>query len=138
MELISNEDDVCKILFTTRRTQLACRLFLNYLKEHKAVSRRELSRFAWELQEGKVKEGFHYSRTQFYAQVRRVLLTLGLMGIQERFDEKKDFDLRFTIVRQKYVPVRQPITRRPPDGLNLVRLTWAVCSKWNEEFVDGV
>jgi hypothetical protein len=137
IQLISNEDDVCKLLFAQRRTQQACRLFLDYLKEHKALSRRELSRFAWDLQAGKVKEDFHYSRTQFYAQVRKVLMTLGLMGIVDRFDEKADFDLKFTIVRQKYVPIRQPITKRPPDGLNLVRLTWVVCHKWNMEFVTS-
>jgi len=36
--------------------------------------------------------------------------------------------------RDKYVPVRQPIAKRAPDGLNLVRLTWIICRKWNSEF----
>jgi hypothetical protein len=135
IQLISSEGDVCTLLFAQRRTQQACRLFLDFLKEHKALSRRELSRFAWDLQAGKVKPGFRYSRTQFYAQVRKVLMTLGLIGIEDRFDQKAEFDLQFSIVRQKYVPVRQPITKRPPDGLNLVRLTWVICDKWNREFL---
>jgi len=37
-------------------------------------------------------------------------------------------------VVDKYVPVRQPIAKRAPDGLNLVRLTWIICRKWNSEF----
>jgi hypothetical protein len=38
-------------------------------------------------------------------------------------------------VVDKYVPVRQPIQKRPPDGLNLVRLTWVICKRWNDEFL---
>jgi hypothetical protein len=40
---------------------------------------------------------------------------------------------RKSVVR-KYVAVHQPITKRPPDGLNLPRLIWIVCEKWNREF----
>jgi len=38
-------------------------------------------------------------------------------------------------VVEKYVPVRQPIPKRPPDGLNLVRLMWIICKRWNDEFL---
>lgn len=136
MELISSEDDFCKLLFAQHRTQVACRLFLDFLKQHRALSRRQLSRFSHDLQAGKVAPGFRYSRTQFYSQIRRTLMTLGLIGIEDRFSEKHDFDLVFTFVEQKYVPVRQPISKRPPDGLNLVRLTWIICNKWNREFLE--
>lgn len=37
---------------------------------------------------------------------------------------------------EKYVAFRQPISKRPPDGLNLVRLTWLICKKWNDEFLE--
>jgi len=54
--------------------------------------------------------------------------------IEQRLGEKQDFDVK-TFVRAKYVPVRQPIPKRPPDGLNLVRLMWVICKRWNDEFL---
>jgi len=64
-----------------------------------------------------------------------VLLTLGLVAIEQRFETKQDFDLTVFVVREKYVPVRQPIPKRPPDGLNLPRLMWIICKRWNDEFL---
>jgi hypothetical protein len=49
---------------------------------------------------------------------------LGLITIQQRFDEKQDFDVKSFAVREKYVLARQPIPKRLPEGLNLPRLTW--------------
>jgi parallel beta-helix repeat protein len=39
-------------------------------------------------------------------------------------------------VKEKYVPVWQPIPKRPPDGLNLPRLMWTICKRWNDEFLE--
>jgi parallel beta-helix repeat protein len=39
-------------------------------------------------------------------------------------------------VKEKYVPVCQPIPKRPPDGLNLPRLMWTICKRWNDEFLE--
>jgi len=99
-----------------------------------------MSRFADDLEHGKIEERFKYSRRQFYAQIRRTLLTLGLMAIEERFVGILSQDLaperRFhRDIVEKYVPVAQPISKRPPDGLNLPRLTWNICRKWNDEFL---
>jgi hypothetical protein len=47
-----------------------------------------------------------------------------------------DFDLSSDRLKEKYVPVRQPIPKRPPDGLNLPRLMWIVCKRWNDEFLE--
>ena len=136
IELISSDQDICELLFAQKRTQHACRLFLDYLRERGGLTRGELSRFAWDLEAGEVEEGFQYRRTSFYRQIRRVLLTLGLVAIEQRFEAKRDFDLTSFVVREKYVPVRQPIPKRPPDGLNLVRLMWIICQKWNREFLE--
>lgn len=116
--------------FAQNRTQRACRLFLNYLKGRGGLTRSELSKFAWNLEAGKIEKSFTYRRTSFYRQVRRVLLTLGLVAIEQRFDAESND------VKEKYVPVRQPIPKRPPDGLNLVRLTWIICKRWNDEFLE--
>jgi hypothetical protein len=141
MELISSEADVCSLLFAQKRTQYACRLFLNLLKEHNGCTRSELNRFSWDLEAGRIEKGFRYSRTRFYMQVRRTLLTLGLVAIEQRFIGSSGQDLaperRFhRDVVEKYVPMRQPIPKRPPDGLNLPRLAWNICKAWNDEFSE--
>jgi hypothetical protein len=136
MSLIPSEEDICKLLFTRRKQQRACRLFLNWFKQHGACTRSELSQFAWDLQAGKITPGFTYRRTSFYRQIRRTLLTLGLIGIQQRFEEKETFEGKTFIMVEKYAPVHQPIPKRPPDGLNLMRLMWIICKRWNDEFLE--
>jgi len=142
MELMTAEGDICGLLFPRERAQHACRLFLEHLKERGGLTRSELSRFAWDLQAGKGEEGFTYSRTRFYTNIRRTLLTLGLIAIEQRFIGSGEQDLeperrRYRDVVEKYVPVRQPIPKRPPDGLNLPRLMWTICKRWNDEFLEG-
>jgi len=141
MELISAEGDICSMLFPQERAQHACRLFLQHLKSHDGLTRRELSRFAWDLQAGKIEKGFRYSRTRFYTNIRKTLLTLGLVAIEQRFVGNTEQDLtpergKHRDVIEKYVPVRQPIPKRPPDSLNLPRLMWTICKRWNDEFLE--
>ena len=136
IELISSQQDICELLFAQKRTQHACRLFLEALKESGGLTRSELSQFAWDLEAGKIEKDFKYRRTSFYRQIRKPLLTLGLITIEQRFCEKQDFDLKSFVVREKYVLVRQPIPKRPPDGLNLPRLVWVICKRWNDEFLE--
>jgi hypothetical protein len=136
MSLIPSEEDICKLLFTRRKQQRTCRLFLDWIKERGACTRSELSKFAWNLEAGKLEKGFKYRRTSFYRQIRKPLLTLGLITIEQRFGEKQDFDVKSFVVQEKYVLVRQPIPKRPPDGLNLPRLMWIICKRWNDEFSE--
>jgi len=141
MELISAEGDICSLLFPQEKAQHACRLFLERLKRRGGLTRSELSMFAWDLQAGKIEEGFRYSRTRFYTNIRKTLLTLGLIAIQQRFVDAKEQNLtperrRPRDIAEKYVPVRQPIPKRPPDGLNLPRLMWNICKRWNDEFLE--
>ena len=139
MELISSEDDICQLLFAQKKTQRACKLFLNHLKQRGGLTRSELSKFAWDMHNGKIKEGFSFQRSTFYRRVRRTLMTLGLIAIEQRFVDLGEPGLLPERVKRrdvvdKYVAVRQPISKRPPDGVNLVRLMWIICEKWNREF----
>ena len=136
MQLIPSEEDICELLFTHNKTQRACRLFLDWFKQRGACTRSELSRFAWDLEAGKIERGFKYRRTSFYRQIRKPLLTLGLIGIQQRFEEKETFGGKSFVTVEKYAPVHQPIPKRPPDGLNLPRLMWIICKRWNDEFLE--
>jgi hypothetical protein len=143
VQLFSVDQDVCELLFSRKRAQHACRLFLEFLKEHDGLTRAELNRFSWDLHAGNIEKGFRYSRTRFYIQIRKTLLTLGLVAIEQRFivgslepDLVPEHRYHKQVV-EKYVAVRQPIPKRPPDGLNLPRLVWNICRAWNEEFLDS-
>jgi len=137
MDLTSEDEDICSLLFVQARARRACRLFLDYFRVQRSLTRTEMSRFADDLEGGKVEKGFRYSRRQFYAQVRRTLLTLGLISIEQRLVSAQGFDIVSERVKEKYIPVRQPISKRPPDGLNLVRLMWIICKRWNDEFLEN-
>lgn len=142
MDILQQDGEVCELLFNNKRAQHACRLLLEELKAKNGLTRAEFQQFAADMGEGKVEAGFRYSRTHFYMTVRRTLLLLGLVGIQSRpapsrqgeFEPEKKRAPRGVV--DKYVPVWQPIAKRPPDGLNLVRLTWILCEKWNREFFN--
>jgi hypothetical protein len=143
MDILQQEGDICELLFNNQRAVRACRLFLEELKKKKGLTRAEFNRFAIDLRDGKVEADFRYSRTRFYVQIRRTLLVLGLVGIQQRPGDTREEDLapEHTRISQcglvdKYVAIRQPIAKRPPDGLNFVRLTWIICSKWNDSFFE--
>jgi hypothetical protein len=137
MSLLPVEKDVSKLLFISRSAQRACRLFLDEIKARKGLSRHELSELAWGLNSGKF--GFKYSRRSFYREVRRNLLSAGLVSFEARFSDDTTLELspksrRRKHVAMKYVPVHQPISKRAPDGLNLPRIIWIVCHRWNMEF----
>jgi len=53
-----------------------------------------------------------------------------------RFGEQQDFDVKSFVVREKHVPVRQPIPKKTPEGLTLPRLAWTICKRWNDEFLE--
>jgi hypothetical protein len=135
IELISEHQDICQLIFTQARAQHACRLFLEHLKTKRGLTREEMSKFAWDLEAGQIEKGFKYSRRSFYTQIRRTLYTLGLIGISQRLVPAQDWEVTYEKVKEKYVPIRQPIPKRPPDGVNLPRLTWIICKAWNDEFL---
>lgn len=143
MDILQQDGDICEMLFNNRRAQHACRLLLIALKEKNGLTRSEFNGFAKALQAGKIEAGFRYSRTRFYVQIRRTLLTLGLVGIQQRPAEDRRGDFEPEKRRSpnglvdKYVAIRQPIAKRPTDGLNFVRLCWIICDKWNTEFFEA-
>jgi hypothetical protein len=138
--LLNPEGDISELLFHNKKTQHACRLFLQFLKTKKSCTREELSQFATDLQNGKIEKDFSYSRAKFYYTIRATLLTLGLIQVQERFFDVKNLDLmpersRKRNVQEVYVPVKQPIPKMPPDGVNLPRFCWIICKAWNDEFL---
>ena len=137
LNLLPVEKDVCKLLFERQRAQRSCRMLLDEIKRHGGLSRSEMSSFAWKLDRGDF--GFSYARRSFYREVRKTLISAGLLSFEARFVDPPSLELspecsKVRTVVRKYVPVHQPINQRPPDGLNLPRLIWVVCRRWNSEF----
>lgn len=125
-EVLSGKADICGLLFSHAKTQYACRLFLQWLREAPyGRTRKELSQFARDLEAGRVKEGFRYRRSSFYRVIRKRLLQLGFLGLAQR---SRDHGWTY-----KYVAVHQPIPKRGPDGWSFARLAWILCKRWNEE-----
>jgi len=78
-------------------------------------------------------------------QVEVVASTLEeLNAALKKIDRSVDDNLAPTLLRkrrseivEKYVPVRQPIAKRPPEGVYLPRLMWNICKRRNDEGLEG-
>jgi len=128
------EGDFCEVVFSHRKTAMACRCFIEWLKSKgDSASRGEVSSFSRSLANGAIREGFRYRRENFYRTVLRRLLDLGFLSLQPHFDPK-----RKSKVSYRYAPVRQPIPKKPPlGGETFWRKTWFLCKKWNQQFEEG-
>jgi len=124
LSALSAEQDIFKILFTHNKTQMACRLFISWLKTHRGrVSPRQISQFGRDLQKGKIREDFRYSRKNFYRTIFRRLVELG-------------FITRIYIRSEGWIYLiqQQPIPCKAPGGRNFWNLSWQICRKWNREW----
>ena len=63
--------------------------FLDWLKKcGNEASTSEVSRFAWDLQEGKILRGFTYRRQNFYHVILKRLLDFGFIGKETRYPRR--------------------------------------------------
>jgi hypothetical protein len=121
------KEDVCKVIFSHKKTVKACRLFMEWLKTVGGeCTRSELSQFARDLANGRVQDGFTYKRSNFYRTILRRFVALGFISLQPRWEE-----CRYV---HKYARIYQLIPKRAPLGdPSFWRLAWEVAKKWNEE-----
>jgi len=127
------KEDICAVIFSHRKTAVACHCFIQWLKSNRnEASRGEVSSFARDLANGAIREGFRYRRENFYRTVLRKLVAFGFISLQGRYDASAKSKRK---VRYVYAPVHQPIPKRAPlGGRSFWRLAWKVAKKWNEEF----
>ena len=125
------KEDVCEVIFGHKKTVKACRFFLDWLRTVGGeASRTHVSSFARDLASECICEGFTYKRSNFYRTVLKKLMALGFISLQPRFDPKRKGKVSY-----KYVPIRQPIPKKPPlGGRSFWRLAWEVARQWNKEF----
>jgi len=123
LHVVSENQDICAVLFSHVKTQKACRIFIDFLKKHDGrVSPHQVSKFSFDLECR--KDSFSYSQRNFYKTVFRRLVEFG-------------FITKFYIRSEGwlYRIQDQPITERPPGGRNFWNLSWQICKKWNDEFM---
>jgi hypothetical protein len=127
LEALSEDKDICTLLFDHEKPRQACRLFLDWLRENgNRASRHEVSQFGRDLQEGEIEEGFTYCRWSFYRTVLKRLVNLGFMELFTGYHKGRR--------QQVYAPIIQPIPARPPGGRNFWNMAWQICERWNNEW----
>jgi hypothetical protein len=115
--------DLCELLFRHRKTQRACRIFLEWLRDNRCeASPREVSQFTRDLQSGRMVEGFWYQLKSFYQTILRRLLGFGFIAKQLRYRG------------MVYEPVIQPIPKRAPVLTSWWGFAYLVAEQWNEAF----
>ena len=129
LEALSAETDVCTLLFDHDKTRLACRVFLDWLKDNRRrASQSEISQFTRDLEAGRIKKDFKYTRKNFYRTLRRQLVDSGFLELYYgSYKGKRQW---------VYAPILQPIPVRPPGGHNFYHMAWQICERWNREWEE--
>ena len=118
--------EISELLFRHRKTQQACRIFLDWLKgEASEATPKEVSQFARDLQAGRIVKGFTYQRRVFYATVLKTLMSFGFVGKATRY--------RKGIV---YLAVLQPVPKRLPLLTTWVGFSYLVAEAWNRDMLS--
>jgi hypothetical protein len=120
------EGGVSELFFRHRKTQQACRIFLDWIKKKDCEpTPSEVSQFARDLQAGRVVKGFTYQRRVFYATILRTLMAFGFVGKATRYGKG--------VV---YVPILQPIPRRAPIMTTWWGFAYLVAETWNRDMLS--
>ena len=130
-EQVIREKGVCKVIFNRRKTQRACHIFLEWLKQRENwATKYAVSQFADTLNEGKhlwQNAPFRYSRRNFYMTILKRLLGLGLLEIRPKYSES-DQHTHFV-----YAACLLDIPQRPP-AQGFCKYCYYISCHWNHEF----
>jgi hypothetical protein len=133
-EEVVQAGDVCKIIFEREKGQIACRLFLDWLKKKQGywASKTAVLQFSEQLDRGKLiwrNKPFKYAQRNFYMTILKRLMRLGLVSKgKTRYDER----LKRTLVG--YAPVELIIPKEPPRGDGFFRTCWYIAKYWMKEW----
>lgn len=131
-DLKLEKETIPEVFFRHRKSQMACDLFIEWLREKRGEAfRSEVSAFSHRLEEGLIAEDFTFSRKNFYATILSRLKSLGFIALEERLDQRG----RRTV--KKYNAVYQWVTVKPPQVRgSWLRYTWEIARLWNAIFYD--
>ncbi len=127
--------DVLEIIFPNKKTRIAARIFLDWLKERGGkATKNAVSNFAYALQDSKfTNKGvpFNYSRRNFYMTILRDLIGLGF--IQRNVPVWDDRSRRTLYVYMRNI---FDIPQKPPS-VGFWKISYYICRKWNNEWDRG-
>jgi hypothetical protein len=125
--------DICKIVFQRKKAQVACRLFLTWLKNKRGywASKSAIREFSIGLQKGLIWQNrrFTYSQRNFYLVILRNLICLGLLVRNKPRPDERTGRTLFG-----YGPADIFIPKEPPKGGGFYRICWYIAKYWTKEF----
>jgi len=133
-ESIHAANDALDIVFPNKKTRDAAKLFVQWLKNKGgSASKNAVSDFADELQKGSLtirEMPFSYSRRNFYLTLLRTLVGLGF--IQRNVPVWDSARKQTVFVYSRNI---LDIPQKPPS-VGFWRLSYYVCRKWNDLFLE--
>ena len=134
-EKVLSTRDVLEIIFPNKKTRMASRIFLDWLKERGGqATKNAVSNFANALQDEKFSNKgipIKYSRRNFYMTILRNLINLGF--IQRNVPVWDDRSRRTLYVYMRNI---FDIPQKPPS-VGFWRISYYICRKWNNEWEHG-
>ncbi|MEM3403050.1 MAG: hypothetical protein QXJ17_00650 [Nitrososphaeria archaeon] len=131
-ESIINAKSALEILFPDKRSRIAAKLLLEWMKENKGrATKNALNNFSKRLENKELMYGnspFKYSRRNLYGTVIKNLVKLGFLQRNAPiWDERMQKTLKVYQIQIFDIPNK-------PPAIGFWRLSYYVCRKWNEEF----
>ena len=131
-ESVINAKSVLEILFPNRKTRIAAKLLLDWMKEKNGrTTKNALNNFTKKLENKELlynNTPFKYSRRNLYGTIVKNLVKLGFL---QRNTPIWDDRLKRTL--KVYQIQIFDIPNKPP-AIGFWRICYYMCRKWNEEF----
>ena len=134
-EKVLSTRDVLEIIFPNKKTRIASRIFLDWLKERGGqATKNAVSNFANALQDEKFSNKgipIKYSRRNFYMTILRNLINLGFIQRNVPIWDDKSRRTLYVYMRNIF-----DIPQKPPS-VGFWRISYYICRKWNNEWEHG-
>jgi len=131
-ENVVNAKSVLEILFPNRKSRIAAKLLLDYMKENNGmITKNALNNFARRLENREILYNnmpFKYSRRNLYGTIIKNLVKLGFIQRNAPvWDERLKRTLKVYQIQIFDIPNK-------PPAVGFWRIAYYICRKWNEEF----
>jgi hypothetical protein len=131
-ESVINAKSVLEVLFPNKKSRIAAKLLLEWMKENKGrATKNALNNFSKRLEDKELMYGnspFKYSRRNLYGTVIKNLVKLGFLQRNAPiWDERLQKTLKVYQIQIFDIPNK-------PPAIGFWRLSYYICRKWNEEF----
>ncbi|MGQ9781174.1 MAG: hypothetical protein ACUVQ8_02810 [Nitrososphaeria archaeon] len=131
-ESVINAKSVLEVLFPNKKTRMAAKLLLDWIKQNEGrATKNALNGFAEKLERKEMLYNnmpFKYSKRNLYGTVIKNLVKLGFLQRNAPvWDERLKKTLKVYQIQIFDIPNK-------PPAIGFWRICYYVCRKWNEEF----